>query len=296
MATLLLGEFNEDRVVVHFGGQSNSIDAQTYALALLGFTATAKAVNAVINPGQEIEIWVEADGHGSYRTWIRKVPKGLGGFFSEGYKAVFWGIVGTLIYDHFIKNDPDIKVQVNTQEVVIIRGSDRIIVPRIMYDAAQNAKKDIEVQKGLERTFAPLEANPNVTDFGLTQNMTDVKPYIQIPRESFRLYLRQPGLVPPIPEAERTRTESARVVIIKAWLNHKKRKWAFEWNGVPFSAPIVDEGFLDAIAARKYLIGAGDALDVEISFKQTFNAKLGVYQNDEQSYVISRVIDVIPND
>jgi hypothetical protein len=289
MTTLLIAEFNEDRVVVHFGGQTNSIDAQTYALALLGFTATAKAVNAVINPGQEIEIWVEADGSGSYRTWVRKVHKGLGGFFSEGYKAVFWGIIGTLIYDHFIKNEPNIQVQINTDEVIIARGTDRVVI-------AQNAKKDLEVQKGLERTFAPLEANPSVTDFGLTQSMSDAKPSIQIPRESFQLYIRQPGLISAAPESERIRSETARVLIIKAWLNHKKRKWAFEWNGVPISAPIADEAFLDKIAARKYLIGHGDALDVEITFKQTFNTRLGVYQNDEQSFVIAKVIDVIPND
>ena len=273
MAELRLGEFTEDRIVVHFGGQTNAVDAQTFALSLLGFIATAKAVNASVNPGQEIEILIEADGHGSYRALLRKVHKGVGGFFSEASKAILWGIIATIIYDHALKKD-EMKVTINTTEVIIVQGHDRLVVPRQVYDAAQNAKKDPEVQKGLDRTFAPLEANPNVTDFGLTQKSTDSKPAVQIPRESFRLFVKQVGLTPAVPEAERVQTQKAQILIKKAWLTQQKRKWAFEWNGVPFSAPIMDEDFRKKIASRDYLIGAGDALDVEITFKQHFNPKL----------------------
>lgn len=295
MAELRLGEFSEDRIVVHFGGRPNAVDAQTFALSLLGFIATAKAVNASVNPGQEIEIWIEADGPGSYRALLRKVHKGVGGFFSEASKAILWGIIATVIYDHTLKKD-EVKVTISTSEVVIVQGHDRLVVPRQVYDAAQNAKWDPEVQKGLDRTFAPLEANPNVTDFGLTQNLTDAKPVVQIPRESFRLFVKQFGYVPEPPEAERIQSQKARILIKKAWVTGQKRKWAFEWNGTPFSAPIVDESFREKITKRQYLIGAGDALDVEITFKQKFNPKLGVYENDEGSYVISRVIDVIRNE
>jgi hypothetical protein len=62
------------------------------------------------------------------------------------------------------------------------------------------------------------------------------------------------------------------------------------------SAPIKDNDFLDAIAKRKYLIGAGDALDVEISFKQTFDAHLKVHVTDQNSYVVTKVLAHVPKD
>ena len=84
------------------------------------------------------------------------------------------------------------------------------------------------------------------------------------------------------------------MVILKAWLNHAKRKWLFEWNGVPISAPIADRDFLDRLDRREHLFGAGDALDVEITFKQNYDKNLGVYVNDTNSFVVTKVIQVVP--
>jgi hypothetical protein len=92
----------------------------------------------------------------------------------------------------------------------------------------------------------------------------------------------------------RVRKESARLVILKAWLNHAKRKWSFEWNGVPISAPIAGTDFLDRLDRREHLLGAGDALDVEITFKQNFDPALGVYVTEPNSYLVTRVIRPVP--
>jgi hypothetical protein len=67
MAVIGLDRFFEDTIVVHFGGKAGSIDAYTFAEALIGFADTAYAVSSVIDPGQEIE-----NHHRSDRT--RKLP------------------------------------------------------------------------------------------------------------------------------------------------------------------------------------------------------------------------------
>jgi hypothetical protein len=41
-------------------------------------------------------------------------------------------------------------------------------------------------------------------------------------------------------------------------------------------------------------LGAGDALDAEISYRQAFDSELGVYVNDPNPFVISRVIRPVP--
>ncbi|HWM47840.1 MAG TPA: hypothetical protein VNR11_13110 [Xanthobacteraceae bacterium] len=294
MTNLLLSRLEGPRAVVHFGG-TGSINTYTFAQSLLGFTATTIAVNHVINPGEAIEIVIEADASGSYRAvlrWVRK--RDVSGFFSDGATQILWGVVGALIYDQIINSDPKPNITVNTSEVIIVTGGDRVIIPRQVYAAAKNAEKSPDVQRGLARTFAPLEANPGVTDFGLTGSVSDDKPLVQVPRDRFATLTRRTLVSELQSQRSRQHTETARVLILKAWVNHKKRKWTFEWNGVPVSAPIVDEEFLDKIERREYLIGAGDALDVEITVLQNYDAKLKLYVNDQRSYLITRVIEVVP--
>lgn len=86
------------------------------------------------------------------------------------------------------------------------------------------------------------------------------------------------------------------MLVIKPWLKHATRKWSLEWNGVPISAPIADPDFLGRIQRHEVLFGAGDALDVEISYRQVFSPSLGIFENDNSSYIISRVIAAVPRD
>jgi hypothetical protein len=290
----LLREFEGETVVVHFGGSFQSINAYTFANLLIAFADTARAVSETIDPAQEIEILLEANGPGSFRARVRRLKKGYGGVLSRAVEALFWGGVANIIYDAAFKTDPKPpQITVNTTEVIIQYGNDKIIVPRAVYDAAQNAKKNPAVEHGIERTFQSLQADERIVEFGLTARIDDPQPLVRIPRTVFPSIVAHTHVLRET-STVRVRTEKARLVILKAWLNHAKRKWSFEWNGVPISAPIVDRDFLDRIERREYLIGAGDALDVEITFKQSFDPKLGVYVNDTNSFLITRVIQHVP--
>jgi len=297
MATVRLDAFSHDTIVLHFGGPEGTIDAHTLANALIGFADTAYAVNAAIDPGQEIEIIVEATGPGSYRTVLRKLKKGFtGGVLSGIAGTILWNVVSNVIYDATLKGaDPQPQITINTTEVIIKHGNDTIIVPRVVHDAAENVKKNPAVREGVRKTFDTLEADPHVKDFGITGSISDPRPLISIPRSEFRF------AVAPIVELEeqpleRIRKERARLIILKAWLNHARRKWSFEWNGVPLSAPVADKDFLDRLDRREHLLGSGDALDVEITYRQRFEAALGVYVNDPASFVVSRVIRPVPRE
>jgi hypothetical protein len=291
MAIIRLDAFHDDTIVLHFGGSSGSIDAYTFAEALTGFSDTALAVSATIDPGTEIEILVEATGPGSYRTQIRRIKKDYGGLLAIG-GTVFWGVVSNVVYDATLKNDPKPEITVNTDEVIIKHGNDTIIVPRKVHEATEHVKKNPAVRRGLSKTFAALDADENVTDFGITGSLKDPEPLIHIPRGGFPKVITFD--VAPKEQKERIVKKRARVVVLKAWLNHAKRKWTFEWNGVPLSAPIADTAFLDKLDRRDILFGAGDALDVEITFKQHYDSALGVWVNDPNSFVITRVIRPVP--
>jgi hypothetical protein len=294
MPTLRVEELTGDAIVLHFGGLPGSINARTLGEALLGFAELSYAVSDTVDPGQEVEILVEALGAGSFRTIVRRTRAHTKGLLSEGIKNIFWGVVAAIIFEYALKPADPTQITINTTEVIIKVGKDKYVVPRLVYDASQNAQKNPAVDKGVRRTFRALEANRDISDFGMTGSIHDTRPLVQIPRSDFPL-LPKTAVLEVVDEREtRFRRERARLLVIKPWLNHAKRKWSFEWNGVPVSAPMSDADFLDRIDRHEVVFGAGDALDVEISFKQIFSPELGIYENDNTSYVISRVVRAVP--
>jgi hypothetical protein len=125
VGTIDLRRLEGDQIVIHFGGSLTSVDAYTFGNALVAFADMIRSVNTIINPGQNIEIRLEAVGPGSFRAVIRRLTKGLGGFFSRGATEVFWGLVAILIYEKIIKTDPVPQITINTDEVIIHVGGDQ---------------------------------------------------------------------------------------------------------------------------------------------------------------------------
>jgi hypothetical protein len=292
MATIRFDDFENDTIVLHFGGAEGSIDAYTLAEALIGFADMARAISATIEPGTDIELLVEATGPGSYRTRIRRIKKDYGGLITVG-GMVFWGVVTNYLYDNYVKNEPPPQVVVNADGTIVKTGKYTIVVSAAIHSGTEHAKRNPAVQSGLARTFAALEADENVKDFGITGSLSDPQPLFSIPRAEFPKIAQRP--VPSEEEpVHRSTKKRARLFVQKAWLNHAKRKWSFEWNGEPVNAPIGDAKFLDQLDRREVLLGAGDALDAELKFKQNYDKTLGVWINDPNSYVVSKVLRAVP--
>jgi hypothetical protein len=207
--------------------------------------------------------------------------------------GVFWGIVSNYIYDNCVKNDPPPQIIVNADETIVKTGKYTIIVSPAIQSGTEHAKRNPAVQSGLARTFAALEADENVRDFGITGSIDEPEPKFTIPREQFLKIAQRPKSPEEEPQL-RVRKRRARLFVMKAWLNHAHRKWSFEWNGEPVSAPISDAQFLDQFERREILLGAGDALDAEITFKQNYDRALGVWINDPHSYTVTKVLRSVP--
>jgi hypothetical protein len=293
MATVDLRLLEGDQIVIHFGGALTSVDAYTFANSLIAFADTVRAVNRVLDPNQGIEVRLEAIGPGSFRAAVKRIRKGLGGFFSRGAEAVFWGVIATLIYEKALRPDDGApKITITSDEVIIQHGEDTVIVPRAVYDQARNVRNDPDVQLNLSRTFQAVERDEAIENFGLTPSVDDPEPLVQIPRSDFSALSDARGLIGTDRE-RRIRTERARLVITKAWLRSGNRKWAFEWNGVPISAPIRDHAFLERLERREFLIGYGDALDVMIQYEQVYDPGIQMFTNDVASFLIVEVIGIV---
>jgi hypothetical protein len=296
MAVIDLRPLVGETVVVYFGGSAGSIDALTFGNALIAFVDAARAVNEVVYPGDEIEIRLEAQADGSFKAQLRRVRKGLPGFLGRGAENLFWTFVGAAIM-YAVVGDQRPRIELRTDEVIIETGKDRLIVPREVHDKMPNVQRSPEVRANLNHTFRIIQKDQAVKSFGMLHRLesrADENSPLMIPREDFSMVIEKSAVPLEQTEKIRLRQVEARLIILKAWVNGANRKWMFEWNGVPISAPIKDELFLQRVRNHEQLFGSRDALDVELTFKQNFVDSLGVYENDPNSFVIKRVIKPVP--
>jgi hypothetical protein len=97
MPTVEIRNF-EETIVIYFGGETSRINAYTLASTLVAFADAAKAANAVLNPGYDVEVVVEALAAGSFRATIRTIFKEAGNLFSkDGLKAIVLGVLARAI-------------------------------------------------------------------------------------------------------------------------------------------------------------------------------------------------------
>ena len=275
MRILDIGKF-ESSIVLHFDTEDTRINAYTFASTLVALADAAKAANATVNPGCEIEVVVEALGPGSFRARIRALYSSSKNLFAnQVVLGLVLGVLGNYIYDRTLKADEKFTIEVKTDEVIVTRGSDRLIVPRNVYDATRRAEKNPEFVKAMTRTFSAIAADEKITSFGLVEEMESPSPVIPIPRSTLL------SLATNVPEDPDTRvvTEHAELQIVKAILKKSNRRWEFVWRGITISAPVLHEQFYVEFFAHEITIAPGDTLEVTLAIKQSRDPNTGIFTN-----------------
>lgn len=90
----------EEEIVLHFGGELKKINAYTLASSLVSIADALKEANSIINPGNEIEVLVEAFGEGSFRAKIKTVYKGLNNIFTPArLESIALGIITAFTFN-----------------------------------------------------------------------------------------------------------------------------------------------------------------------------------------------------
>ena len=97
LTTVDVRRFEGDSIVIHFGGHLTSVDAFTFANSLISFAETVRSVNAQINPGQDIDVRLDAVGPGSFKAVIKQIKKGVTSLFTSAPQNVFWIIAALYI-------------------------------------------------------------------------------------------------------------------------------------------------------------------------------------------------------
>src|SRR4051812_43031408 len=99
MGVVRVSQLN-DAFVIHFESERERINAYTLASTLVSIADAAKAANATLNFGYDIEVVVEAVGPGSFRATLRAIYKTAKNLFSDQrIQAIIFGIISSYIYD-----------------------------------------------------------------------------------------------------------------------------------------------------------------------------------------------------
>lgn len=282
----------EESFILHFGGDFNRINAYTLASALIGIADAAKAANATLNPGYDIEVVVESLGQGSFKAKVRAAYKTAGNIFQKtGLREIVLAVIASYVYQISIAPNPDVKVFVGDHEVVIEHGNKKVIVPRAVHDATTEAKKIPGFNQGIAQTFSAVENDPSIKSLGISNQPNDPNPPIDIPRALFNR-ISSPQLDEEL--SERELIENTELQIMRAILERNRRRWEFSWRGIRISAPITDERFYSQFFAHTITIAPGDSLNVRLRVRQRLHPGTNVFVNDPSGYEVIEVIKHIP--
>lgn len=272
----------EDSIVLYFDTKNTTINAYTLASILVSFSDAAKAANSSINAGHEIEVIVEALGEGSFKAQITAVYEPLKNIFSSNtFKTITLTLLTNFMYERFFSLDNSVNVQIHTEEVIMEKNDERLVIPRHIYDETKKVEKNPKFIQSIDGIFQVMKYDDNINGFGFTESMESGKPQIIIPKEA----IISDGDVVFESELIRVLPEIVELQILKAILERGNRKWEFMWRGVKISAPITSECFYADFFNHDITIAPGDSLEVKLEIKQVKNEETGIYVNKHYEVV-----------
>jgi hypothetical protein len=278
----------QDDFIIHYGCESHLVNANTFAQSLIKISEAIKLTDSIINPGYELEIFVEAVGIGSFRISIKSFKKSLSNIFSKSnIKAIALGLVAAFIWE-IIQGKKDINVIVNDDSYVLEYENEKIILPKDAQEYYENIKKVDSIKKNIKENFDILNKDKKIKSFGFTTDINDESPKFLVSRNNFRLLSSESE----IEEDKIERIEITKLLIVRAILKKSNRMWEFIWNGNPISAPIKDINFFDSFISHQIQIAPGDMFEVELKITMEKNEEIGMYLNKE--YEVVKVLKHIP--
>lgn len=281
MASIDLSSIPETGLVLHFGTETTSISASTFAEALRSFEQAARVLAQAQSPGYEFELIVEATGPGSFRVWLKEQAKDT---LFKVVGTVALGLAVSAIYDRYL-DSKDITITDNF--AIIENGNDRVVIPREIYDKYNESATNEEVEESINEFVANINKDERVEYLGFSLDMDKRSP-IEIPRDQFSRMMAPPRrILDEIPNKRTREEDNELVIVIKAVFERGKRKWQFLWRGRKISAPIVDNTFFDRLESREIVFGQGDALVVRVAITEERVKEFNVWKEIE--YEITKV-------
>ncbi len=277
----------DEDFIIHYGSESQSIDAFTFANSLTAIGNALQAINREINPGNTLEISVIALGGCSFRRKLTTKAKRIGTvLFGDVRRGVISALAVIIVVRLFRDEKPALVINIDNVEIHSDSG-DVIILLKEIYEAYNLAKHSPEAGKSIQQAFEVIEEDEAVKSFGFAQNLDEKENlpfnidrtlFADVARPHGRIERGQPEKVEP----------SEEIQIIRAILEDSARRWQFVWRGIRISAPVLDIEFRKRMVRGLESFRHGDTLIVDLRILQSADES-GVWINER--YEVVNVID-----
>lgn len=287
MADILIPR-EADRFVLYFDTPRKEVSALALAASLISLTDALRAANAVVNPGHEVDVVVEALPDGSFQAVFKTIFKSGKNLFSPDVaKQILIGLLTTYIGSQLFGSQVEVVVNVDPNFVVIETGQERIVIPRDVHEASQQAAKSETFKAAVAGIFEGAATDESVSGLGFKASPDRQRPLIYVPRNDFGMFRTRTE-----DDSRRERIVEVNLQIARAILYRGKRRWEFVWNGITISAPILDARFYDQFESGQIRIAPGDMLRVSLRIVQEQQPGTGIYLNTK--YEVVEVLEHIP--
>lgn len=305
MAGIDFSRIEDEAFVIRLEGPPHLISAETLSEALLGFSASLKEINRVINPEHRLDVLVRGVSPGSVLisvTLHQDVLASLANSLVVTSVAlpIIAQVLGAYIYDK-LKGDPKLTtVEIQAEGLVIATPDATIHISKDALAWSEKVRDNPKVAKGIRRVLMAAKKDEAVESIGIGPNGAEPS-VVTVPREQFRpiaerlsqpesLSLTAEDSVEMLSPGYRKREVRARLIVIKAVFMRSHRKWQFSWGGFPISAAISDQMFFDSLERRDVALRQGDALDALLTVWQRVLPDSGAWENVE--YEVTKVYAV----
>lgn len=286
MAADITLDHSGEEILLYFDISTEGLHAQTFGNALLAFDELYRAINAVINPGIEVEIEFIRSDQGSVRAVLKALKRDAEDLMEKPLSLIVLPFLIAVLATWLL--DQKVTIIVNDNNYIVERGHERIVLPRDSEQKAKRVESDRAVRRSVRNFFAICESDSSVKSVDFRSPRAPEQEIIPVVRDKFQIIREIPEFV--LSELEKSRTQSyyrQTVVLLTAVLEKSKRKWQFLWSGQKIWADITDPDFFTKLATHEYEFGQGDQLIVDLVADQELNEIVGAYQN--RAYHIVKV-------
>lgn len=271
-----------DNFVIHYGGQLQSIQANTFANSLVNVARIIEEINYHLHPDCKVEIRVETLAPGSFRPKIKIISGSLVSkikSFLPAKDQTIQVLLALFALWPSLFSSPQ-NITINHNEVIIVNNGNQLILPKEIYDHAKNiGTNNKEVQKAMTQNFEVLASDSSIESFGAVRETDSHEFLVKIPHQKFLEYSEA---IKPQDDAQRIEEyENVELRLLKVILEKGSRKWDFVWNGIRISAPILDENFWEKMKHKEIQISQGDSITAKLRVYQVLEPYSSVYLNDK---------------
>ncbi len=175
-----------DSLVIHYGGETGTIDAMTFTQSLLNLSKAIQEVNSILNPDYSISIVIEDIGGGSFRCKIssklgQKIKDLFGSYITkQNAIPIFIAILALL-------KSSDVTI-VQKEGVTIVKGDDTEVVTTqpIKKQTLVKIRNSQIIRNYITNHYHVLNGDPAISGFGITCQLDDKGLLYNVPKDKFK--------------------------------------------------------------------------------------------------------------